>query len=239
MNAMGRLLVGLPSLKGKLENYARRFDLVEVQPVDNPLPKLGRLAAWRQRVPPSFAFNVVLPKAIATFERGVAFEQALQQSLAAAAALQASCIVLATPPSVRPTKANRKRIAELAERLPSTGHVLAWQATGIWEADDFHETARTAGWLPILDAAQEQLPPGPVAYTRIRALGHASRLGADRVTRIAEQLLDRRDAYVVVDPAIAGKVRAGLLAAVGQADTRRNIPQLFQPASFDTDDEEQ
>ena len=236
---MSRIYIGLPQIEGKLSNYAKRYDLVEVQPVDTPLPKPTGLARWRQSVPPAFAFSVVLPRAVAGFERSGA-EQALSQSLAAATALQAVCLVLATPPSVRPTQANRRRIVELAEKLPRGGQVLAWQPSGIWEPEDVLATSAASGFVPVFDAAQEPLAPGPIAYTRIRALGHAGRIGAGRIARMAEQLADRRLAYVVVDSPIARKVKAGLGAALEQLPERKAIPTIFRHEDdLVADDEEQ
>ena len=226
---MARLMLGLPSLKGKLANYADKYNLVELAPVDTPLPKPKKLAVWREQVPPSFAFSVVLPRIVATLKPSDAFDDALSVSLEAATALQASCIVLHTPASVRPTNRNRERVAQLRERLPKDGHVLAWHAAGIWEAEDFMATAQAAGWLPVFDAAQEPLPPGPVVYTRIRAIGHASQMGHQRIAQVAHQLAGRREAYVIVDPQLAKRMKSGISAALEDMPARRKVPSLFKP----------
>lgn len=224
---MSRLLVGLPHLKGKLATYAERFDIVEVRPVDNPLPKTSKLAGWREQVPPSFAFSVVLPSAVAKLGDGD--EAALTQALEAARVLQATAIVLATPALVRPTKKNRERIRELADKLPRDAHTLVWHAQGMWETEDVMATASAAGLLPVFDAAQEPLPPGPIVYTRIRAMGHAAQLGADRIDLVAHQLAGRREATVIIDGEQAGKVRAELRSALERVDSRRPVPMVFKP----------
>jgi uncharacterized protein YecE (DUF72 family) len=238
-STMAHWYVGTTGLQGKLERYAQRYDLLEVRPVDSPLPRAAKLESWRSKVPPAFAFSVVLPDAVARLEPGPAHDEALGEALEAARQLQARSVVLSTPPSVRPTRANRQRIAALTERLPRGGHLLAWQARGMWEAEDVLETAYQAGWLPVFDAAQEALPPGPVAYTRIRAIGQASRLGADRIARVAEQLAGRREAFVVVDAHAARAVKAGLEAAIPTLEDRRPVPTLFRPDALEIDDEEQ
>jgi uncharacterized protein YecE (DUF72 family) len=236
---MPRVLVGLPSLVGKLATYAQQYDLVELRPVDTPLPKPSKLAEWRKEVPPHFAFCVCLPAAVASLRPGPELDAALAQTLAAANALEANALVLATTAAVRPTAANRERIVELGQRLPKHGHLLAWHAAGIWEAEDVMPTAQAGNWLPVFDAAQEPLPPGPVVYTRIRALGHATRLGADRIERVARQLAGRREAFVVVEGTEARKVRAALKSAVEQLDEGRPVPMLFRPRVLHADDEEQ
>lgn len=238
-SSMARLLFGLPSLRGKLANYAKRYDLVEVTP-DQPLPKASKLARWREEVPPGFAFSVVLPSVVATLDRTGAYGEGLSRSHEAIKALQASAVILVTPPSVRPTKQNRERIARLREKLPADGCVVGWEARGMWEPEDFIQTAIDLGFLPIFDAAQDPLPPGPIAYTRLRALGMSAQIGQDRVSRIAEQLAGRREAYCVAEPEIAGRVRAGLTRALADMGERRQVPMIFRPsAELEADDEEQ
>lgn len=235
---MARLSLGLPALRGKLKNYSTRFGMLEVT-LHGPGPKASTLRRWRREVPPDFAFSVVLPRVVSTFAKGPDFDKALEITLETARVLQASCIVLATPPSVRPTKANRTKIASLAALLPKDGQVLAWEPSGMWEPEDVMVTAYEAGWLPIFDAAQQPLPPGATSYTRIRAMGHAAQLGPERIEHIAEQLRGRRDSYVVVDQEIAGNVRAGLATALAQDPAVRNVPLLFKPEANLGDDGEE
>jgi uncharacterized protein YecE (DUF72 family) len=239
---MTRVMVGLPALQGKLTKYAERFDMVELRPLDTPLPKGEKLKRWRAEVAPGFAFSVVLPAAVAGLTPGGPLDQALADTLEAARVLQANALLLATPPSVRPTKQNRERLLKLAERLPANAHVRAWQANGLWDPQEVMELAYQANLVPVFDAAQEPLAPGPIVYTRIRALGHGAMVGAERIMRIAEQLSDRREAYVVADREVAGKLRAGLRQALAQTVTRGRLPALFRPRGSEAllvDDEEQ
>ena len=236
---MSRLLIGLPGLKGKLTNYASRYDMVEVTAGDPRLPTTVKLQGWRERVPAGFAFSVVLPPAVAQLKGDDS--QALSESLEVARVLKASCVVLATTAQVRPTKKNRDRIKAIADTIgPDRGHTLVWHGEGMWEPDDYMETAYTAGWLPVFDAAQQPLPPGPIVYTRIRAIGHALQIGHGRIQRAAHALAGRREAYVVIDAAIAGRVAGGLKKALADLPERRAIPQLFKPGGdIVTLDEEQ
>ncbi len=246
MFAMLRLLIGQPSLTGKLATYAKAFGMVEVRPVDTPLPGAKTLRKWREQVPPAFAFSVVLPRCVARLDDDEGVDDALARSLAAARSLEASCLLLATPASVRPTKRNRQRIAALAERLPRDGQLLAWHAAGIWNDEEIMQTAADSGLLPVFDAAQQPLPPGPVVYTRIQALGNAARLGSERIERIADQLANRREAFVVVDRGIAKSLRRRLVEAVEQrrATAGASVPLIFLPSGapgsvLEADDEEQ
>jgi uncharacterized protein YecE (DUF72 family) len=146
-----------------------------------------------------------------------------------------------TPASVRPTRANRKRIIELARKLPQEGRILAWEARGMWEPLDAAEAAYEAGLLPIFDATQVELPQGPIAYTRIKTMGFNSKLSASHIDCIAEQLDGRQEAYVVIDGTAGGKLRATLKDCLDRKRQHGSaIPRLFRPGdALLADDEEQ
>src|SRR5580700_8839185 len=110
---MARLLVGMPALQGDLETYKERFDMVEIRPLDTSVPRLGTLRKWRKLVPPGFVFSIVLPRVVGELAPGQPLDDALAAALDVAAAVEARCVVLQTPPSVRPTTANKKRLAAL------------------------------------------------------------------------------------------------------------------------------
>jgi len=239
---MARLLVGLPALKGDLEKYASRFDLVELRPGEAAMPKPATLRKWRRSVPPAFVFSVVLPRAVAELEPGPAFDAALASSVEAAAALEARCVVLQTPASVRPTAANRKRLAALFERIPREGTVRCWEPAGLWEREEVIATARALGVLPVFDVARESPGAGNIVYTRLRALGKTAVLSAATVERIADRLRRRREVFMVVEGgAEAGRLKQALaqelakkpLRGAGITVVRPGVPTLI------AEDEEQ
>jgi uncharacterized protein YecE (DUF72 family) len=240
---MARVLVGLPALVGDVQKYAKRFDVVELRPVDTSTPRLATLRQQRKAVPPAFVFSVVLPRVVGALAVGPALDEALEAALGVAVAVEARVIVLQTPATVRPTAANRKRIAALFERLPQEGVVRAWEPTGVWEHDDVVQTAKAAGALAVFDAATEELPPGPVVYTRVRALGKAAALGATAIDRIASRLHGRREAFVIVDGgADAGRVKTGLGVAMAKAPVPARGGLVIRPGaskSLIAEDEEQ
>lgn len=239
---MARLLVGLPAPQGDLAKYATRFDLAEIRPVDTVVPKPGTLRKWRKAVPPAFAFSVVLPRVVGALTPGAELDAALATSLEVAAALEARCVVLQTPPEVRPTATNRKRIAAVFERVPSAGLVRCWEAFGIWERDDVIALAREMSVVPVFDAAREALGTGPIAYTRLRALGKSAALGQATVERVAERLRRRREAFVVVEgPREAGRVRQALTAELARKPARALAATVVRPtmSTLVAEDEEQ
>jgi uncharacterized protein YecE (DUF72 family) len=239
---MARLLVGLPAPQGDLAKYATRFDLVEIRPVDTVVPKPGTLRKWRKSVPPAFAFSVVLPRAVGALTAGAALDEALAASLEVAAALEARCMILQTPPDVRPTAANKKKLAAVLERLPAAGVVRCWEPAGIWEREDVLALSRAMGVVPVFDAAREALGPGPIAYTRLRALGKSAALGQATVERVADRLRKRREAFVVVEGLReAGRVRQALAAELARKPARAAGAVVVRPtiSTLVAEDEEQ
>ncbi|UQA55911.1 DUF72 domain-containing protein [Polyangium aurulentum] len=229
---MATLYVGLPVLQGDIKKYKERLDLVEIHPVDTSLPKTATLRAWRKAVPPGFVFSVVLPRVLGELGASKDADDALARSLEVAATLEARCIVLATSTEVRPTAANRKKVAALFAKIPPEGTVRCWEPRGMWEREDVIETARGAGVLPVLDAAREELPRGPLVYTRLRSLGAASGPSAAAVDRVAGGLRGRREAFVVVEGTrgAAVRVKEGLVAALARQKELPETGALIRPA---------
>lgn len=226
---MARLLVGPATLTGDIQKAPGRFDLVEVRSANGAWPKDATLRRWRKAVPPAFVFSVVLPPAVASLAQGADADAALRDALHVAALLQARCVLLQTPPDVRPTTANRKKLAALFEKIPAEGTVRCWEASGLWEADDVIATARAARVLPVLDATQDAPPPGPLVYIRLRALGKAAG-SARSLERLAEAVRGRREAFVVAeDPKVAASVR-GALPSLVKARELHAGPALVRPA---------
>lgn len=236
---MARLLVGPANLTGDLQKVEEHFDLVEVRAPAAGWPKDATLKRWRKSVSPAFVFSVVLPPAVASLAQDASADAALAEALHVAALLQARCVLLQTPPDVRPTTANRKRLIALFEKIPAEGTVRCWEASGLWEADDVIATARSAGVHAVLDATQDALPSGPVVYTRLRAIGKAA-VSARAMERLATSLRGRREAFVVVeDPKAAAAVR-GALPSLVKAREASPGPILVRPiAPLVAEDEEQ
>lgn len=240
---MARLLVGLPALRGDLGKYSSRFDMVELRPVDTSLPRLGTLRKWRAATPPTFVFSIVLPRDVGSLEPGEALDKALESSLGVARTLEARCVVLQTPASIRPTATNKKRLAAVLSRVPKEGVVRCWEPLGMWERDDILATARELGVVPVLDVASEAPPSGSVVYTRLRALGKTSAMSAATMEKIADRLRSRREVYVVVERSSeATRVRTALAEALARKQVPRAAPVVIRPAGSPqlvADDEEQ
>lgn len=234
-------------LRGALSTYAKRFGLLEL-PLGGPsAPSLTTLRRYRKEVAPSFEFSLILPPALATPRPGPELDEALASSQAAINALGARCVVLRTSLEVTPSTLWRERVGNLLERLQRDVTTVAWEAAGLWEAEDVH--AQAARWkvVPVVDPLHQPIPKGPMAYLRMRALGEVRSFGPTVLERVAEAIGDRRDAYIVFETPKAleeAKTLRRIVAARGrtlsaEADARVVRPKVVSPKIRVPDDEQE
>lgn len=232
--------VGLPSLRGPLAQYAESFDLLEVRPVDTPLPRATRLRSWRKEVPPSFVFSVILPAAVAHLKPSPEADAALAEALAAAETLEARCLVLVTPPAVTPTELNRTRLRALVAKLPRDAVTLGWEPRGIWDTAEAALWARDLDLHLVVDAARETAPRGALIYTRLRGIGVSDRLGEESVERVRRALRGRREAFVVVESSGPKRIAQALRKPLGGVSRPPSVGVgLRPPITLSAEDEEQ
>lgn len=236
---MQRVYVGTSSMRGAIERYASKFNLLEVRPdPENPFSD-RTLRRWRRSVPPVFAFSVVLPAAVTELRESEASDQALEAAIMAANLLESPVIVIANPISVTPTVANRKRMEKLVERIPHDVVKLAWEPPGLWEESDTRAIAAALDLVLVGDAARDRLAPGSVAYTRLRGLGDSRRLSLARMDKVIRHLEPFREVFVVIEtdgPAAVAKAIRDAAAVHGDTRTPR-VRHVEYP--IQAEDEEQ
>jgi uncharacterized protein YecE (DUF72 family) len=200
--------IGAKELRGAIAAYAKRFDLLEVRVTlggpgaadkHAPTPTLATLRRWRKSVPPHFAFSVVAGPNLARVRPSDAADRELDAARAAIDALQARCFVLRTPPDVTPTSLWRDRLAKLVERVPHDVTHFVWEPSGVWETVEAASQARAWNVVLAVDPAREMVPPGPVAYLRMRSLGETRAFGPIALERIARAVGPRRDVFAIIE----------------------------------------
>jgi hypothetical protein len=184
---------------------------------------------------------VVFPKIVGELRPGRPLDEALEQSLEVARAVEARCLIIATPPLITPTDLNRKRLSALVARIPHDAVTLAWEATGIWERDEADDFAAKLGVVSVVDAAREPAKKSPIAYFRLRGLGESARLTPAAIDKVATDLQDRREAYVIVETAGAFAVAQALWQQTARrvAGARPGAALLRPRATLQAEDEEQ
>jgi uncharacterized protein YecE (DUF72 family) len=242
-----RLHIGAKELRGDVAAYAKRFDLLEVRGLDAASQKLAptdaTLRRWRKAVPASFEFSVIGGPNLGKLKAGDALEAELAVLLKSVTLLEARVIVIATTPDVTPGKVWRDRLAKLLERLPRDASSIVWEPSGLWEIDDAAELANKLEITVAVDPARDAMPPGPVAYGRLRAAGGTRAFSATTLQKVADTIGERRDAYVVFETTSALKEGKTLRALVRQAKPgkRGGLGRLIRPkgAALSVGDDEQ
>jgi uncharacterized protein YecE (DUF72 family) len=242
-----RLHIGAKELKGELAAYAKRFDLLEVRGFDaanlRQAPADATLRRWRKAVGPQFEFSVVGGPNLGKLKAGDTLETELAALLKTVTLLEARVIVIATPSDVTPSKLWRDRLEKLIDRLPRDASTVVWEPSGLWEMEDAAAHAKKLGIVVAVDPARDPMPPGPVAYGRLRAAGGTRAFSTTALTKVAATIGERRDAYVVFETTGAlkeGKILRALVRAA-KSGKKGGLGRLVRPkgAGIVVSDDEQ
>jgi uncharacterized protein YecE (DUF72 family) len=194
--------IGAKQLRSAITAYAKRFDLLEVRvSIDDgaPEPTAAALKRWRKGVPPPFDFSVVAGPELSKVRASDAADRELEAARAAMDMLQARCFVLRTPAEVTPAQVWRDRIRKILERFPRDVTHVVWEPSGVWEVEDAAAQAKAWGVVLAVDAARDPVPPGPVAYVRLRAMGETRSFGPTALERVVRAVGERRDVYAILE----------------------------------------
>jgi uncharacterized protein YecE (DUF72 family) len=229
------LRVGTSNLAGGIEKYAARFDLLELRGEPGRLPRVSKLAEMRKHVGPDFVFSVVLPRSVSMLDGSHADH--LKYALDAANALSAQWLVLRTEAVIMPSSRTRKRLTDLLGSLERQRRV-AWEPSGVWEDREAIALAADLGVHLVRDASREELPPGELVYTRLRALGRTS-LSLGALEQVAERILDRESACVVIEGEGVGRAAQSLRELTGQSEKTEDDDENDDDDDDDDDQDEE
>jgi len=197
-----RLWVGTDVLRGSIERYAERFDLLELRAEPERTPRKALLRSYAAHAPRDFAFSVRLSRAAAELSSDEPPEGPILYALGAAAALAARFVVVQTPASATPGRRTRERLARLVQRL-GREHRVAWEPRGAWQDAEAEAFARELSVHLVRDVTRSPAPEGDVLYARLGAFG--GRLGAGALERAIDGISSSREAYVVISGAAASR----------------------------------
>jgi uncharacterized protein YecE (DUF72 family) len=240
-----RFHIGAKDLRGGIEAYAKRFDLLEVllhEVGDKRAITPATMRKWRKSVPPHFDFCVVVGPNVAKLKASAALDAELAAAQAAVDALQARCLLIRTPADVTPGNVWRDRMARLLERVQRDATRVVWEPRGVWELGDAALAAKKWDVVLAVDPSRDPVPAGPVAYGRLRALGETRSYGTSALERIVRAIGQRRDAYVVfeTDKALA-EAKALRRVAQGAGKKTGGLGRILRPraATVKVRDDEQ
>ena len=192
-------------------------------------------------VPPGFVFGVVLPAVVGELTPGAAFDEALGTSLEVAKAVEARCLLSQRRQGCGPpgrTAPPRRCLRPAPSRRRGDWLGAAWNL-GARRRDRHRTEPRGASGARRRSGG---FPTGPIAYTRLRALGQSSTISAAAIERIADQVRGRREVFVVVEGARdALRIKGGLKAVLAQRKSPNAGGLVVRPApsALVAEDEEQ
>lgn len=204
MAPMNALHVACVGYTGPRRRYWQAVDTLELTDRDLAA-KPATLRRWRSEAPAHARFVVrVDPALVAAGFAGPEADAAWARTREVAALLDADTLLLRTPPSFRPTAANREALRAFfaAHRGDFT---VAWWADGLWESqpEDRDAVCAAAGLLPVADPLaddDEELPEGPTVYWRVRGrVGMGGRLSDDDLDRLCGLASERAGGHLVFD----------------------------------------
>ncbi len=173
-----RLYVGAQLDRPPGPKYVESLIFAELAPKP-PLPKPKTLAGWRGGLPEGFVLSLVAPRAAVASRRGpMRFDEELEAGLGwfleAAAALDARVLVVPTEADITTGQRDRDRLAAYFDRIPRD-RVVVWAPSGLWEPDQAHRLATKLGIQAAFDPLEDPVPPDPIVYGRMRAIGGRQR----------------------------------------------------------------
>lgn len=195
-----RPLLGCAGMRGPLDVYARRFDVLELDVLDSKKePKPATMRKWRSDAGPNLRIAIVAPRAAALVKPSPALDAGLGKLLEAQRLLQAQHIVLNTPIDVTPGALNRERLAALVARIrEGLGEAqnavrIAWAPRGVWENEDAVRHAESMDVELALDPLADPREPfwhSRMRYLRLSAVGGRMVFPPTRLRWLAEMLVE-------------------------------------------------
>lgn len=232
-----RLRVGLTTLHGSVEGYARRFDFLELRAEPGRLLTIKTLRKLRAQGGERVAFALrVPPSGVTRLSEAPAEVEALE---AAAEALGAEWIVLQTGADLGPSARGRARLEALSARLANATRRVAWEPRGPWESETARAFAHEAGLTLVEDLTQVSGAGDRVVYTRLRVQGPGARLTSSALARLGEELVGAEQAYVVVEGRGSPSARARIEEAIREAAALASEESELEEVDFGPGDDEE
>ena len=226
-----QLFVGQSNLRGAINKYASRFNLLELRAEPERLPRESVLRRWAEEVSDRFAFSVLLgPQHVQSSGEPSSM---VSRAILAAKCLEAKWIVVQTEPMWGPSQKTKQRLAKLFERVSESGCRVAWEPHGVWQDEEALAFARELGMHYVRDIGRGDPLGEDVVYSRMPGLGILSRMSLGAMERVARNLGNATEAYLIAGGDGAGKLQQ-MLPALVAAQEHGLTPEGGEGASVET-----
>ncbi len=153
-------------------------------------------------------------------------DEALRWVGEAAEALRAALLVVPTGAAVRTGQRDRRRLSDYFGHLQETGRTVVWAPDGLWRADLARREAERLGVVAAVDPFEDPVPPGRVAYLRLKALGARPRFSEGMLLDLAEALeqVGDTECFAVFESPRAFREARRLAALLGEEPEDAEAP---------------
>lgn len=168
----------------RLQLYASRFSLVEVNSSFYRLPNLSTACTWRglvDEIHPDFEFTLKVHRDVTHTDRfrGERARAAFAASAEVAKALRAQILLLQCPPSFGPTPENVQALRRFLEEVDRQRFFVVWEPRGAWEKepDKVREICEEFGLVHVVDPFKANPTVSqPFAYLRLHGVPPGTRM---------------------------------------------------------------
>jgi len=202
----------LTSLSGGIEEYARRFDVLELRADPARLPPAKVLRRMKGTSGGRVAFSILAPADLT--KQALEAPDEMKLAVEAAAAVEASFLILQTGPTIGPSERVRARLDALVKTLERPGLRIGWEPRGPFEPEQAAAFAEATGVTLVEDRSLADSEGGGIVYTRLRAEGAGARLTSGALERLALRVLAAEEVWVIVEGRPTPKARARIRQAV-------------------------
>jgi hypothetical protein len=208
-----RLRVGLTFLNGNIEEYSKRFDLLELRADPRRLPSEKALRRLRATAGERVDISLLVPAE--TTRLALETPAELQTTLALATALDPAWVVFQTGPSLGPSARVRARVEAMIGALRQPNRRIGWEPRGPFEPEVAREWCNAFDITLVEDLSQvDEAEQTRSMYTRLRAQGAGARLASGALERLAELISSAEEAFIVIEGRPTPKARARVRQAV-------------------------
>ena len=211
------LRIGICGWQNARGTWSKGVGAVELTQMGHAVPKPGVLARWRAEAPQAFDFIPTVPSALTAPESGGPLTGAfwpIQPALdlwervrSAAETLEATAVLVATPPSFTPTGPNRTALSAFFERCGRDRLRVVWKPSGLWTVEDVAVVSVDLDLETCIDPLvqlPDQLSERKWIYCRVDSLGLGNRpLDQDDVRLLGEICGGAAEGYCVLHTADA------------------------------------
>lgn len=208
---MSTIKVGCAGFSGPEEKYWEGLDLRELPDSTMDRVKVSTLGRWSRKAPANRTFALpAAPELARTGFVGPEAEAAWARTVEAAAALEASAIVVHTSGAFRPSAENRAAVRAFftgpGANRPE-GCSVAWRAEGLWEGqpEDHRALCDASDLIPVLDPLAMDEDDfiaadggaGPFYWRLLGRAGLGARLSDYDIDALLDLVEERPEGYVI------------------------------------------